>query len=76
MSLGLNQNQEIQTKAVAIPVMKLISLLSIPMNSPLSKSNINSESIQHTHEKQAMKGKDPRTGDENRASNINHACEG
>ena len=76
MSLGLKQNQAIQTKTVTVPVMKLISLLSIPMNSSLPKSNINSESIQHTQEKQTVKWKDRRTRDESRASNINHACEG
>lgn len=74
MSLGLKQNQEIQTKTVTVLVMNLISLLSIPMNSSLSKSSINSESIQHTHEKQIVKWKDHRTSDESRASIINHAC--
>jgi len=76
MSLGLRQNQAIQTETGTVPVMKLISLSSIPTNTSLSKSNMNSESIQHTHEKQTVKWKDNKTRDESRASNINHACEG
>ena len=76
MPLDLSQKQEIQFKTVTVTVTKLISLLSIPMNSPSSKSNINSESIQHTHKKQTVKWEDHRTGGKNRAPNINHACEG